>query len=67
MIALFDRSAARFEGEDRGIVEVARAVLLHELGRDEDAARQVDAAEARWGEAGPRMPPAIASARRYVT
>jgi len=66
MIALFDRSAERFAGQDRGIVECARAVLLKDVDRTEEARRQVASTADRWGEAGQRMVPALAWVQAYV-
>lgn len=66
MVALFDRSMVRFAGQDRGIVECARAVLLMDVDRTEEARRQLASTTERWGDAGPRMAPALASVRAYV-
>jgi hypothetical protein len=44
-LTLFDRSARRFAGEDRGVVECARAYLLHMIGRTAAARAHLDEVE----------------------
>ncbi len=44
-LTLFDRSAQRFDGEDRGVVECARAYLLYEIGRPDAARTHLDEVE----------------------
>ena len=66
MIALFNRSAERFAGQDRGVVESAKVVLLTDLGRTEEARRQVAYVADRWRDAGPRIAPALAWVQTYA-
>jgi hypothetical protein len=49
-LELFDRSAARFAGEDRGLVECARATLLADLGRTREANEVLDAVAREYGD-----------------
>jgi hypothetical protein len=65
LLALFDRSANRFSGEDRAVIECARAVLLAELGQDERARRHLDGL-ARSGAQGERFPSALDDVTAYV-
>jgi hypothetical protein len=46
-LELFDRAAAPFTGEDRGVIECSRAVLLADLGRHADAAAHLAAVVSR--------------------
>jgi hypothetical protein len=66
-LELYDRSARRFEGEDRGIVECGRAYLLSQLGRHADAEAHLDMVRRtyehpRVREAAPGVRAAIATA-----
>ncbi|MFZ1156062.1 MAG: hypothetical protein WAN93_14290 [Solirubrobacteraceae bacterium] len=47
-LALFDRSARRFDGEDRGVVECARAYLLHMIGQTAAARTHLDEVETSY-------------------
>jgi hypothetical protein len=58
---LFDRSAARFEGEDRGLVECSRAYLLVLLDRLQDAVEHVDLIERSYPY--PRVEVAVGAMR----
>ncbi len=46
-LELFDRAVAPFTGEDRGVIECSRAVLLSDLGRHGDAVAHLDAVASR--------------------
>ncbi len=65
LLALFDRSANRFTGEDRAVIECARAVLLAELGQHERARRHLDGLAGR-GTHGERFPAALDGVTAYV-
>src|SRR5262249_30033352 len=60
-LELFERSAQRFEGEDRGIVECARAYLLFLLGQSQEAIEHIDRIESEYRS--PRMEFAVAGMR----
>jgi hypothetical protein len=49
-LELFDRSAARFAGEDRGLVELARLRLLADLGRAPEASAALEGLVHEYGE-----------------
>jgi hypothetical protein len=66
LLDLFARSAERFAGEDRAVVECARAVLLAAVGRREDAAAHLASVAERSAGAGPRMPSVLAGVGAYV-
>jgi hypothetical protein len=49
-LELFERSAARFTGEDRGLVECARVRLLSDLGRSREASEALEALVGDYGD-----------------
>jgi hypothetical protein len=49
-LELFDRSAARFAAEDRGLVELARLRLLADLGRAPEASEALEELVHEYGE-----------------
>jgi hypothetical protein len=49
-LELFDRSAAKFAGEDRGLVELARVRLLADLGRVPEASEALEELQREHGE-----------------
>jgi len=65
LLALFDRSANRFSGEERAVVECARAVLLADLGQVEQARRHLDSL-ARSDVQGERFPSVLDDVTAYV-
>jgi hypothetical protein len=52
-LTLFDRSAQRFRGEDRGVIECGRAYLLHMVGLTAEAQDQLEHVETHYQ--GPRI------------
>lgn len=65
MLELFDCSASRFSGEDRGLVECARVRLLADLGRAGEAGEALDRLVREYG-VHERVRVGIEPMRRYI-
>jgi hypothetical protein len=64
-LRLFDRAAERFRDGSRGVLECARAVLLHDLGDREGALEHLDRTLERFGGFG-RTQGCVATVRQFV-